>query len=365
MLSAWLLSLLLPTTTAAPPSTPSDAYLWQRRGNAPAVAAFASSLGGGTLRVLAAEAGPRPYRRGKDDVVRAVKNAHVDVVVVVRVDAASDDAAALALAVVDDFAGARVRGVEVDFDCGTEKLADYARFLRGLRARLQQKQKGLRLGITALPTWLNSSDVDAVVDAVDDVTLQVHSIKAPALLDVDDARAAVALAQARWPRVSIALPTYAATLANGAPIFAHVDDVAAVAADVRHIAWFRMPAAADVTAWSLATVRAVDARPAGQAGQAGLAGDVRVVVMPPVDPAPGSRVDVMLKNVGAVDVAGACVVVAGAAAYDAVAPFVRRGDGALCPDQGRFYAPGETLLVGWARPAPAAPDALRAHLAPR
>lgn len=360
MLAAWVLSLLVPTTTPAPSTTaPSDAYLWQRRGNAPAVAAFASSLGGGTLRVLAAEASARPYRRGADDVVRAVKNAHVDVVVVVRVDAASDAAADLAVAVVDDFAGARVRGVEVDFDCGTEKLADYARFLRGLRARLHQKHKGLRLGITALPTWLTSSDVDAVVAAVDDVTLQVHSIKAPALLDVDAARAAVAAAQARWPRVSVALPTYAATLANGAPLFAHVDDVAAVAKDVRHIVWFRMPAAADVTAWSLASVRAVDARP----DPATLAGDVRVLVMPPVDAS--ARVDVMLKNVGAVDVAGACVVVAGAATYDAVAPFVRRGDGALCPDQTRFYAPGESLLVGWARPAPAAPDALRAHLAPR
>lgn len=337
--------------TSSAATRPSDAYLWQRRGDAAAVAAFIAQLGGGRLRVLAAEQSDHPYRRGRDVVVSALARSSVDVIVVVRVSEATPAAAALALQSIDDFAGARVVGVEIDFDCGTQQLGPYAAFLRALGARLSATHPNVSLGITALPAWLSSTALDEVVAAVDDLTLQVHSIRAPALLETRAAHDAVVVAQSRFPHVSIALPTYATTLASGERLYAHVDDVLAVARLAHHIVWFRLPAAGDDSAWSFSTLRAVDARPGS------LTHAVHVEIGELID----GRRELRVRNTGALDVEGACVVVEGAATFDAIAPFVRRHDGALCPDHARFYGPRASLLVGWARPHSQIPDTLRAH----
>jgi hypothetical protein len=70
--------------------------------------------------------------------------------------------------------GNNVVGVQVDFDARTKHLADYAAFLRGLRARLPA---GTRLGITGLLDWSANGDpkgLDALAGLVDEAVLQIY-----------------------------------------------------------------------------------------------------------------------------------------------------------------------------------------------
>jgi len=71
-------------------------------------------------------------------------------------------------------AGDAVVGVQVDFDSATRGLADYAAFLRGLRARLPPD---CRLSITGLLDWSSQGDsaaLDALGGVVDEVVLQTY-----------------------------------------------------------------------------------------------------------------------------------------------------------------------------------------------
>jgi hypothetical protein len=71
-------------------------------------------------------------------------------------------------------AGDPVVGVQVDFDSGTRHLADYAAFLRGLRARLPAD---CRLSVTGLMDWSSQGDaaaLDALGGVVDEVVLQTY-----------------------------------------------------------------------------------------------------------------------------------------------------------------------------------------------
>jgi len=69
------------------------------------------------------------------------------------------------------------RGVEIDFDCARSQLPAYTAKLRALRKRLPS---ALKLGVTALPDWLNAPQ--ALRDlraAVDQSVLQVHAVERP------------------------------------------------------------------------------------------------------------------------------------------------------------------------------------------
>jgi len=71
-------------------------------------------------------------------------------------------------------AGNRLAGLQIDFDARTRHLEDYARFLRGLRARVPQRY---RLGITGLLDWSANGDpagLDALAGTVDEVVLQIY-----------------------------------------------------------------------------------------------------------------------------------------------------------------------------------------------
>ena len=71
-------------------------------------------------------------------------------------------------------AGNRVVGVQIDFDARTRHLAEYAGFLRGLRARLPGD---CRLGITGLLDWSANGDpkaLDALAGVVDEAVLQIY-----------------------------------------------------------------------------------------------------------------------------------------------------------------------------------------------
>ena len=71
-------------------------------------------------------------------------------------------------------AGDPVVGIQIDFDAHTRHLADYARFLSGLRARLPATCK---LSITGLLDWSSQGDptaLDALSGVVDEVVLQTY-----------------------------------------------------------------------------------------------------------------------------------------------------------------------------------------------
>ena len=71
-------------------------------------------------------------------------------------------------------AGDKVAGLQIDFDSGTRRLADYAAFLRDLRSRLPPD---CRLSITGLLDWSSQGDsaaLDALGGVVDEVVLQTY-----------------------------------------------------------------------------------------------------------------------------------------------------------------------------------------------
>jgi hypothetical protein len=71
-------------------------------------------------------------------------------------------------------AGDPVAGIQIDFDAHTRHLADYARFLTDLRARLPA---GCKLSITGLLDWSSQGDpgaLDALGGVVDEVVLQTY-----------------------------------------------------------------------------------------------------------------------------------------------------------------------------------------------
>src|SRR5262249_2448283 len=62
-------------------------------------------------------------------------------------------------------AGLQVIGVQVDFDCPTQTLPEYAQLLQQLHAALRPSFPAL--SITALPTWYGSRNISGVLQAVD------------------------------------------------------------------------------------------------------------------------------------------------------------------------------------------------------
>lgn len=70
--------------------------------------------------------------------------------------------------------GSRVRGIQIDFDAATPKLAGYATFLRQLRSQLPVD---CALGITGLLDWSAHGDVavlNGLQDVVDEVVVQTY-----------------------------------------------------------------------------------------------------------------------------------------------------------------------------------------------
>lgn len=75
-------------------------------------------------------------------------------------------------------AGVKLAGLELDYDCGSARLADYAAFLRALRLRLAEEKA--ELSITALPAWLEQPRaLKEVLQAIDSHVLQVHGVSRP------------------------------------------------------------------------------------------------------------------------------------------------------------------------------------------
>ncbi|WP_349746189.1 DUF3142 domain-containing protein [Pseudomonas frederiksbergensis] len=289
-----LLAALLLNGCEQPDAPPLDQqlYVWQRQWTPAHDAALRDSRTDfSTLRVLALQAFPQSgWSRARIDPALLKRDGR-PLIAVVRLDGQlngldRDEVTAQIQQVLSDWQGQGLilSGVEIDHDAGNARLPAYREFLTHLRGVLPAS---LPLSITALPAWLDSSELPALLATVDSSVLQVHAVSDPrrGLFDPDQAR--------QWARAwsrntskpfYLALPAYGVALlpgAGGAPVvesevpieqggerrelLADPQQLNKLGAELRadlpaHLAgliWFRLPLANDRRAWSLTTLIAV------------------------------------------------------------------------------------------------------------
>ncbi|NUM55880.1 MAG: DUF3142 domain-containing protein [Candidatus Hydrogenedentes bacterium] len=295
---------------APPRPVPSAYYVWQLQWNddvrdavrlADATAnAFMVLIGevnaaGGELRL----------QRGYPDW-NALSKAHSPVTIVLRANAALGDllqgeareraidyiADTLDAAIAEaNTKGTTIRGIQLDYDCPSAKLASYEILVDALRPRYGK----LEMSITALPTWLKWRDFEQLIDTLTYYVLQVHSLEKPTAFDqpitlCDTGRIPGYLRRAAsiGAPYYLALPTYGyrfvfdehgkfvSIVAEGpAPVVNSrqrvrtvMTDPGDIAATVRAIranpphalagyVWFRLPVASDELNWPWPTLEAV------------------------------------------------------------------------------------------------------------
>jgi len=267
-------------------------YVWQRQWTPAHDAALRDSRTDfSTLRVLALQAFPQSgWSRARIDPALLKRDGR-PLIAVVRLDGQlngldRDEVTAQIQQVLNDWQGQglTLSGVEIDHDAGNARLPAYREFLTHLRGVLPAS---LPLSITALPAWLDSSELPALLATVDSSVLQVHAVSDPrrGLFDPDQTR--------QWARAwsrntskpfYLALPAYGVALlpgAGGAPVvesevpierggerrelLADPQQLSKLGTELRadppaHLAgliWFRLPLANDRRAWSLTTLGAV------------------------------------------------------------------------------------------------------------
>jgi hypothetical protein len=288
-----LLLLLTLSACAPPPPLTHEAYIWQRLWTpalASAVPGQASSFS--AWRVLALEIHAEQRVLLSPDLPLLADSAR-PVRLVVRIDGTRLPLTALALSAqllpqIERWrrAGIDLRGVEIDHDCASSALADYAVWLRQLRIQLPRV---LELSITALPTWIGTDALPGLLAAVDHSVLQVHAVDRPdrGLFDADRALAWTdAYARLAPHPFAVALPAYGVRVSTNADgrVLA-VDAEAAIntsgtsgrelraepqivagylqalrrarPSGLRGIVWFRLPLVGDRRAWSATTLAAV------------------------------------------------------------------------------------------------------------
>jgi len=267
-------------------------YVWQRQWTPAHDAALRDSRADfSTLRVLALQAFPQAgWRRARIDAALLKRDGR-PLIAVIRLDGQlqsldQDEVTTQIQQLLSDWQaqGLTLSGVEIDHDAGNARLPAYRAFLTHLRTVLPAT---LPLSITALPAWLDSPELPALLSTVDSSVLQVHAVSDPrrGLFDPDQARKWAK----GWGRVTtkpfyLALPAYGVALlpgTTGAPVVESEVPVArggkrrelladplqlrTLAMDLRadppaHLAgliWFRLPLAGDRRAWSLTTLGAV------------------------------------------------------------------------------------------------------------
>ncbi len=286
--------LLLLAACGKQADLPADAYVWQRVWTPSLNQALADSADAvRAWRVLMAEMSPDGRWVTAAPELAALAAARRPVIMVFRLDGRADALPAPdVLARIKtargawESAGIALAGIEIDYDCPTSKLPAYTAFLEAIKRGLGPD---LPLSITALPTWLNGSGLDALLRIPDEAVLQVHAVLSPeqGLFNAKRASAWLAAFADRTQRPwRVALATYGsrvswnddgsiaaveserAALLPGGRASELVATPAAMAAFVDEIhrsrprglagiVWFRLPTARDERAWSLATWRAV------------------------------------------------------------------------------------------------------------
>lgn len=274
------------------PALDQQLYVWQRQWTPAHDAALRDSHADfSTLRVLALQAFPQAgWSKARIDA-DLLKRDGRPLIAVIRLDGQlqsldQDEVPGQIQQVISDWQsqGLTLAGVEIDHDAGNARLPAYRQFLTKLRETLPA---AMPLSITALPAWLDSPELPALLSTVDSSVLQVHAVSDPrrGLFDADQARRWAK----NWSRMTdkpfyLALPAYGVALladAQGAPVvesevplerdgerrelLADPQQLRTLAVDLRadppqHLAgliWFRLPLANDRRAWSLTTLRAV------------------------------------------------------------------------------------------------------------
>lgn len=293
-LPALLVSLLLlgACNQSDAPALDQQLYIWQRQWTPAHEPALNDSRADfSTLRVLALQAFPQAGWSRARIAPQLLKRDGRPLIAVIRLDGQlkaldQEQVTTQILQVIDDWQsqGLTLAGIEIDHDAGNVRLPAYADFLAHLRAVLPSS---LPLSITALPAWLDSPQLPALLATVDSSVLQVHAVSDPrrGLFDPEQARNWAK----RWGRVSdkpfyLALPAYGVALlpdSGGAPVvesevtlersgerrelLADPQQLSRLATELRedrpaHLAgliWFRLPLTNDRRAWSLTTLRAV------------------------------------------------------------------------------------------------------------
>jgi uncharacterized protein DUF3142 len=367
---------------------PHDAYIWQRAWTPPVIAAARRSFDiVRSWRILLAESDQAGRWTAVSVPWTEVAATGRPVVGVIRIDGRLDAQRMPALIdeIVARIAAAPLAGVEIDYDCPTSKLPAYARFLAELRTRLPRT---MALSITALPTWMNSTQLEGLTRDLDEIVLQVHAVDDPrrGLFDADQAE--------RWVRdfgrrihrpFRVALPAYdvrvtwrpdgrLASVEGERPLLAGPTDGELLSAspqtlrrflDALHrlapdnlvgVVWFRLPTDADARAWSLDTWRAVVA---GDLPAAQLKGQLKAGLVATERPGVWT---VTLSNEGAVDAAlprqvrlgAACEMADGANGYRLASA---EGPMVLETTVGGRLRAHRQRVIGWARCAEAGQEA--------
>jgi hypothetical protein len=374
-----LLSLLLAACQRGPQHFPHEAYVWQRAWSPQVTTAVhqqASVFAG--WRVLGLQVTGTQQIAIRPDLAALAASAR-PVRLVVRIEGARQRPAVAALATLLQpqiahwrAAGVAVAGIEIDHDCATAALVDYADWLEELRAALP---RDLTLSMTTLPSWLESAALDGVLAVVDESVLQVHAVARPdrGLFDTDAALRWTRAWAARAPRpFNVALPAYgvrASTDAQGAiaAVDAEADiersgptgrelraDPRAVASYLRQVrdetprqlagfVWFRLPVAGDRRGWSANTLAAViDGQPLAP----------RFVVESAVND--GGSFDLRLRNNGnldqpppTVDLPADCRLGDALGRYRLLA--TAGGTLQLVPDADAWLEAGAVMPIGWIR----------------
>ena len=162
------------------PALDQQLYIWQRQWTPAHDAALRDSRESfSTLRVLALQAFPNDgWHRARIDAPLLQHDGR-PLIAVIRLDGQlksldQSQVTAQILRVVADWQaqGLTLSGVEIDHDAGNARLPEYIEFLTHLRSALPAS---LPLSITALPAWLGSSQLPALLAAVDSSVLQVHA----------------------------------------------------------------------------------------------------------------------------------------------------------------------------------------------
>ena len=383
LVTCWILMLCAHRGASAPSPLPHEAYLWQRQWTPALLRSIREShaMFSG-FRILAGESD----RRGALHVIEPPladlpKYERVSVIAVIRLNGSDPSPDPVALrdrthAIVHDWraAGVPLTGIEIDHDCATARLADYARMLHALHG--DDWPDDVRLSITALPAWIGATALPELLAQVDESVLQVHAVRSPdsGLFDRTAARHWIdAYAKVSAKPFRVSLPAYELRVqfdAHGraqaveAEMQRDLDDrgdtrqlrapprdvaellhslAASRPAQLTGIVWFRLPSEDDRHAWSLATLRAVIA-----------AAELRANLQVALQTAADGASDVVLSNRGNLDAelapvmvhADRCVAVDGAGGYGA------HQEGAAW----RFDPPSRAVLragrarrVGWLR----------------
>lgn len=284
--------LLLAGCDAPPPAAlTQEAYVWQRTWTAPVGAAVRSrELDLDGLRVLGLHwVGDNAVATRLDLSALAARALPLRLVIRIEGSRPRIPSATVATAVREVLTewqsqGLPVQGIEVDHDCGSGGLADYAAWLASLKAELPAN---LSLSITALPSWLDNPDaLRALRGIADESVLQVHAVDARQahLFNADNALNWVAAWQANaHSPFRVALPAYrlrVRSAANGKALVVAAEGPGELAGDaareryaipaevarvvrelnqmrpsmLRGWLWFRLPVEGDRLGWAPTTL---------------------------------------------------------------------------------------------------------------